>query len=150
MENCLQLVKLQNTCQQKFRSLNHYINWTFFGCQELTNVVSWPLCLKLLRMAFINAYADHWVYMFLYVICIMQVRLIGYCFEGSLCVVYEFIENGNLSQHLHGSGENILKLIQKTSYVLLSIKPYVCMLCSVFREGPLTMVNSFANCFRFS
>nr|GEW94814.1 LysM domain receptor-like kinase 3 [Tanacetum cinerariifolium] len=31
------------------------------------------------------------------------VRLIGYCVEGSLCLVYEFIENGNLSQHLRGS-----------------------------------------------
>lgn len=31
------------------------------------------------------------------------VRLIGYCTEESLFLVYEFIENGNLSQHLHGS-----------------------------------------------
>ncbi|XP_062106054.1 chitin elicitor receptor kinase 1-like isoform X1 [Humulus lupulus] len=31
------------------------------------------------------------------------VRLIGYCVEGSLFLVYEFIENGNLSQHLRGS-----------------------------------------------
>ncbi|KAL4628302.1 hypothetical protein ACB092_05G227400 [Castanea dentata] len=29
------------------------------------------------------------------------VRLIGYCVEGSLFLVYEYIENGNLSQHLH-------------------------------------------------
>ncbi|KAF9587558.1 hypothetical protein IFM89_004016 [Coptis chinensis] len=28
------------------------------------------------------------------------VRLIGYCVEGSLFLVYEYIENGNLSQHL--------------------------------------------------
>ncbi|XAR53808.1 Non-specific serine/threonine protein kinase [Bertholletia excelsa] len=28
------------------------------------------------------------------------VRLIGYCVEGSLFLVYEFIDNGNLSQHL--------------------------------------------------
>ncbi|KAJ4977335.1 hypothetical protein NE237_002441 [Protea cynaroides] len=34
------------------------------------------------------------------------VRLIGYCVEGSLFLVYEFIENGNLSQHLRGSGDN--------------------------------------------
>ncbi|KAJ0113334.1 hypothetical protein Patl1_01964 [Pistacia atlantica] len=33
------------------------------------------------------------------------VRLIGYCVEGSLFLVYEFIENGNLSQHLRGSGK---------------------------------------------
>ncbi|XXG56161.1 hypothetical protein AAC387_Pa03g3651 [Persea americana] len=32
------------------------------------------------------------------------VRLIGYCTEKSLFLVYEFIENGNLSQHLRGSG----------------------------------------------
>ncbi|KAL0012271.1 hypothetical protein SO802_007379 [Lithocarpus litseifolius] len=31
------------------------------------------------------------------------VRLIGYCVEGSLFLVYEYIENGNLSQHLHSS-----------------------------------------------
>ncbi|XP_031260086.1 chitin elicitor receptor kinase 1-like isoform X1 [Pistacia vera] len=31
------------------------------------------------------------------------VRLLGYCAEGSLFLVYEFIENGNLSQHLQGS-----------------------------------------------
>ncbi|XP_072991768.1 chitin elicitor receptor kinase 1-like isoform X1 [Typha latifolia] len=31
------------------------------------------------------------------------VRLVGYCIEGSLFLVYEYIENGNLGQHLHGS-----------------------------------------------
>ncbi|KAF8043163.1 hypothetical protein BT93_A1491 [Corymbia citriodora subsp. variegata] len=31
------------------------------------------------------------------------VRLIGYCVEGSLFLVYEYIENGNLSQHLRDS-----------------------------------------------
>nr|XP_017254715.1 PREDICTED: lysM domain receptor-like kinase 3 [Daucus carota subsp. sativus] len=33
------------------------------------------------------------------------VRLIGYCVEGSLFLVYEYIENGNLSEHLRGSGD---------------------------------------------
>ncbi|KAI4305779.1 hypothetical protein L6164_029124 [Bauhinia variegata] len=33
------------------------------------------------------------------------VRLIGFCVEGSLFVVYEFIDNGNLSQHLRSSGK---------------------------------------------
>ncbi|GMP99550.1 hypothetical protein CsSME_00046984 [Camellia sinensis var. sinensis] len=33
----------------------------------------------------------------------MQVRLIGHCVEGSLFLVYEFNENGNLSQHMRGS-----------------------------------------------
>ncbi|CAL0308688.1 unnamed protein product [Lupinus luteus] len=36
------------------------------------------------------------------------VRLIGYSIEGSLFLVYEFIENGNLSQHLRGSGRDPL------------------------------------------
>ncbi|KAJ6956222.1 hypothetical protein NC652_007348 [Populus alba x Populus x berolinensis] len=36
------------------------------------------------------------------------VRLIGYCVEGSLFLVYEFIENGNLSQHLRGSEKDPL------------------------------------------
>ncbi|KAF9669546.1 hypothetical protein SADUNF_Sadunf14G0118700 [Salix dunnii] len=36
------------------------------------------------------------------------VRLIGYCVEGFLFLVYEYIENGNLSQHLRGSGKNPL------------------------------------------
>ncbi|CAI9086829.1 OLC1v1020749C1 [Oldenlandia corymbosa var. corymbosa] len=31
------------------------------------------------------------------------VRLIGYCIEGSLFLVYEYIENGNLNQHLRNS-----------------------------------------------
>ncbi|WOL16175.1 hypothetical protein Cni_G24957 [Canna indica] len=36
------------------------------------------------------------------------VRLIGYCTEDSLFLVYEFIENGNLSEHLHGLGRDPL------------------------------------------
>ncbi|KAK9074067.1 hypothetical protein SSX86_006664 [Deinandra increscens subsp. villosa] len=37
------------------------------------------------------------------------VRLIGYCtFERSHFLVYEYIENGNLSEHLHGSGRDPL------------------------------------------
>ncbi|XP_051135209.1 chitin elicitor receptor kinase 1-like [Andrographis paniculata] len=36
------------------------------------------------------------------------VRLIGYCVEGSLFLVYEYIENGNLSQHLRSSGREPL------------------------------------------
>ncbi|XP_026448182.1 chitin elicitor receptor kinase 1-like isoform X2 [Papaver somniferum] len=31
------------------------------------------------------------------------VRLIGYCVEGSLFLVYEFIDSGNLSEHLRGT-----------------------------------------------
>ncbi|XP_028763019.1 chitin elicitor receptor kinase 1-like [Neltuma alba] len=36
------------------------------------------------------------------------VRLIGYCVESSLFLVYEYIENGNLGQHLRGSGREPL------------------------------------------
>ncbi|KAJ4703970.1 putative Receptor protein kinase [Melia azedarach] len=36
------------------------------------------------------------------------VRLIGYCVEGSLFLVYEYIENGNLNQHLRGLGKDPL------------------------------------------
>ncbi|GFQ07230.1 chitin elicitor receptor kinase 1 [Phtheirospermum japonicum] len=38
----------------------------------------------------------------------LKVRLIGYCVEGSLFLVYEYIENGNLSEHLRGSGKEPL------------------------------------------
>nr|CAB3482567.1 unnamed protein product [Digitaria exilis] len=33
-----------------------------------------------------------------------KVRIIGYCIESSLFIVYEYIDNGNLSQHLRGTG----------------------------------------------
>ncbi|KAL4581355.1 hypothetical protein LXL04_017569 [Taraxacum kok-saghyz] len=36
------------------------------------------------------------------------VRLIGYCVEDSLFLVFEYIENGNLSEHLHGIGQDPL------------------------------------------
>ncbi|CAH9089296.1 unnamed protein product [Cuscuta europaea] len=36
------------------------------------------------------------------------VRLIGYCVEGSLFLVYEYIENGNLSEHLRRTGRDPL------------------------------------------
>ncbi|KAK1418174.1 hypothetical protein QVD17_27314 [Tagetes erecta] len=36
------------------------------------------------------------------------VRLIGYCVEHSLFLVFEYVENGNLSQHLHGLGREPL------------------------------------------
>ena len=40
---------------------------------------------------------------------ILQVRLLGYCVEEPLFWVYEFSENGNLSQHLHGLAGNEAK-----------------------------------------
>ncbi|KAK4259049.1 hypothetical protein QN277_005424 [Acacia crassicarpa] len=36
------------------------------------------------------------------------VRLIGYCVKSSLFLVYEYIENGNLSEHLRGSERETL------------------------------------------
>ncbi|KAJ4805410.1 hypothetical protein LUZ62_017976 [Rhynchospora pubera] len=36
------------------------------------------------------------------------VKLIGYCIEGGLFLIYEYIENGNLSQHLNRSGQSPL------------------------------------------
>ncbi|GMP66758.1 hypothetical protein CsSME_00026979 [Camellia sinensis var. sinensis] len=36
------------------------------------------------------------------------VRLIGYCVEGSLFLVYEYIENGNISEHLRGTARDPL------------------------------------------
>ncbi|PNY04449.1 receptor-like protein kinase [Trifolium pratense] len=37
-----------------------------------------------------------------------KVRLIGYCIEGSLFLVYEYMDNGSLSQHLHNSAKEPL------------------------------------------
>ncbi|XP_074311868.1 lysM domain receptor-like kinase 3 isoform X2 [Silene latifolia] len=37
------------------------------------------------------------------------VRLLGYCVEDSLFLVYEYVENGNLSQHLRSSGRDPLQ-----------------------------------------
>lgn len=50
------------------------------------------------------------------------VRLIGYCTEGSLFLVYEFIENGNLSQHLRGSGRDPLPWLSRVQIALDSAR----------------------------
>ncbi|KAG1330976.1 putative Chitin elicitor receptor kinase 1 [Cocos nucifera] len=50
------------------------------------------------------------------------VRLIGYCIEGSLFLVYEFIENGNLSQHLRGSGREPLPWAARVQIALDSAR----------------------------
>ncbi|KAK8938375.1 Chitin elicitor receptor kinase 1 [Platanthera zijinensis] len=50
------------------------------------------------------------------------VRLIGYCIEGSLCVVYEYIENGNLSQHLRGSSRDPLPWSSRVQIALDSAR----------------------------
>ncbi|EPS57846.1 hypothetical protein M569_16971, partial [Genlisea aurea] len=50
------------------------------------------------------------------------VRLIGYCVEGSLFLVYEYIENGNLSQHLRGSGREPLSWSTRVQIALDSAR----------------------------
>ncbi|KAA8520131.1 hypothetical protein F0562_014387 [Nyssa sinensis] len=50
------------------------------------------------------------------------VRLIGYCVEGSLFLVYEFIENGNLNQHLRGSGRDPLPWSSRVQIALDSAR----------------------------
>ncbi|KAL0311249.1 UNVERIFIED_CONTAM: Chitin elicitor receptor kinase [Sesamum angustifolium] len=50
------------------------------------------------------------------------VRLIGYCVEGSLFLVYEYIENGNLSQHLRGSGREPLPWATRVQIALDSAR----------------------------
>lgn len=54
----------------------------------------------------------------------MQVRLIGYSVESSLFLVYEFIENGNLSEHLRGSSGENQKFINRTKKNYLLFKSY--------------------------
>ncbi|KAL9670148.1 hypothetical protein QQ045_007699 [Rhodiola kirilowii] len=46
------------------------------------------------------------------------VRLIGYCVEDSLFLVYEFIENGNLSEHLHRSDREPLEWFTRVQIAL--------------------------------
>ncbi|GMG98697.1 hypothetical protein Nepgr_000537 [Nepenthes gracilis] len=50
------------------------------------------------------------------------VRLIGYCVEGSLFLVYEYIENGNLNQHLRGSGRDPLTWSNRVQIALDSAR----------------------------
>ncbi|XP_024181560.1 chitin elicitor receptor kinase 1 isoform X2 [Rosa chinensis] len=50
------------------------------------------------------------------------VRLIGYCVEGSLFLVYEYIENGNLSQHLRGSGRDPISWSNRVQIALDSAR----------------------------
>ncbi|CAL9094372.1 unnamed protein product [Musa textilis] len=50
------------------------------------------------------------------------VRLIGYCTEVSLFLVYEFIENGNLSEHLRGLGRDPLPWVARVQIALDSAR----------------------------
>ncbi|XP_024640431.1 lysM domain receptor-like kinase 3 isoform X2 [Medicago truncatula] len=46
------------------------------------------------------------------------VHLIGYCVEGFLFLVYEYMENGNLSQHLHNSEKELMTLSRRMKIAL--------------------------------
>ncbi|MCI22466.1 LysM receptor kinase K1B, partial [Trifolium medium] len=50
------------------------------------------------------------------------VRLIGYCVEGSLFLVYEHIDNGNLGQYLHGIGKEPLPWSSRVQIALDSAR----------------------------
>ncbi|KAK2397629.1 lysM domain receptor kinase [Trifolium repens] len=50
------------------------------------------------------------------------VRLIGYCVEGSLFIVYEHIGNGNLGQYLHGIGKKPLPWSSRVQIALDSAR----------------------------
>ncbi|CAN8258521.1 unnamed protein product [Cochlearia groenlandica] len=50
------------------------------------------------------------------------VRLIGYCVEGSLFLIYEYVENGNLGEHLHGSGRDSLPWAKRVQIALDSAR----------------------------
>ncbi|CAH2053098.1 unnamed protein product [Thlaspi arvense] len=50
------------------------------------------------------------------------VRLIGYCVEGSLFLIYEYVENGNLGQHLHGTGRDSLPWTKRVQIALDSAR----------------------------
>ncbi|XP_010524495.1 PREDICTED: chitin elicitor receptor kinase 1 [Tarenaya hassleriana] len=50
------------------------------------------------------------------------VRLIGYCTEGSLFLVYEYIENGNIAQHLRGSERDPLPWTKRVQIALDSAR----------------------------
>jgi len=51
-----------------------------------------------------------------------QVRLIGYCVESCLFLVYEFIDNGNLSQHLRVTGYEPLSWTSRVRIALDSAR----------------------------
>ncbi|VFQ62156.1 unnamed protein product [Cuscuta campestris] len=50
------------------------------------------------------------------------VRLVGYCVEGSLFLVYEYIDNGNLSEHLRGTGRDPLTWSSRVQIALDSAR----------------------------
>ncbi|WJX59089.1 LysM domain receptor-like kinase 3, variant 3 [Trifolium repens] len=50
------------------------------------------------------------------------VRLIGYCVEGSLFLVYEHIDNGNLGEYLHGIGREPLPWSSRVQIALDSAR----------------------------
>lgn len=72
-------------------------------------------------------------------ICCRQVRLIGYCTEGSLFLVYEYIESGNLSQHLRGSG--MLSSIAQMQHYNLEFAEHASYIMYFSRKGTTALAN---------
>lgn len=66
----------------------------------------------------------------------MQVRLIGYCIEGSLFLVYEYVENGNLSRYLRGSGEQDSSLAHEH----FNARPVLKLITVALRVGAIALV----------
>jgi hypothetical protein len=60
------------------------------------------------------------------------VRLIGYCTEGALFLVYEYIENGNLSQHLRSSGTKIYTMVNSIEANKLKKSFVSLILCKAY------------------
>lgn len=50
------------------------------------------------------------------------VRLIGYCVEGSLFLVYEYVDNGHIGQHLRGTGRDPLPWSKRVQIALDSAR----------------------------
>jgi hypothetical protein len=76
-----------------------------------------------------------------------QVRLIGFCTESSLFLVYEFIENGNLSQHLRGTGNvSPLSLAGVPIWCFLQINHHTCS----YRLWASVLGCQGSDCTRFS
>lgn len=76
----------------------------------------------------------------------MQVRLIGYCVEGSLFLVYEYIDNGNLSQHLRGRGKKNTSANRTENFSFGCIDSNECNYRLIFScTGTIALVYQSAN-----
>lgn len=71
-----------------------------------------------------------------------QVRLIGYSVESSLLIVYEFIENGNLCQHLRGfSGSNEKSSLKLKLSIISHVSLCITNILVISGKEPLSWSN---------